>query len=51
MSKEKQATGRSLTWEVSMNGVSDAGGPLQRDVVQKHGSVSSGAANGVRGPI
>lgn len=43
---------RHITWEVSMDGMSDARGSLQGDVVQKHGSLSvaspqcsSGAAN------
>lgn len=47
----------NLTWEVSMDGMSDARGPLQRDIVKKHGYLSeaspqgsSGAANGALNP-
>lgn len=54
--REKKADS-NLTWEVSMDGMSDARGPLQGDVVKKHGSLSkaspqgsSGAANGALSP-
>lgn len=38
-SKKEKGCGLSLTWEVSMDGMCDASGSLQRDVVQKHGSL------------
>lgn len=38
--KQNKRTGSNLTWEVPMDGMSDAGGPLQGDIVQKHVSLS-----------
>lgn len=37
--KKGKGCGLSLTWEVSMDGMCDASGSLQGDVVQKHGSL------------
>lgn len=38
-SKQNKRTGSKLTWEVAMDGMSDACGPLQGDIVQKHVSL------------